>query len=392
MTNANRPLPYADDVETIPADEADDIQRVIQALELILARSQAKSGQFRADVHVKTHGYAQGEFRVLPNLPEELAQGLFEHDGVYPAVVRFSNAASQAQVDAIPDGRGMAIKVLEVEGDVVLADEQRGQTQDFVMINHPVFFARNVKDYLRLEQVLVQADDSSLATLQGALTGGDWNPLHWHWREMLAVARIAGQLPAHPASNTYFSMAPIRFGKYVAKYRAKPAGDRHDSYLDLVKRLGSQADAMRLALEETLRTQEVLFEFQVQLRTCRANDAHRRRHRRVAGKRIPVSYGRSPVTPASGDHITTAARCLPEPLVQRLACPRRTSSLGRHQPRPPLGLRTLVPPGVVSKQGRSWQSRRIPAKSADNLQLAICLLAHQHFQPRGSGEVALAKG
>ncbi|MHB1038538.1 MAG: catalase family protein [Pirellulales bacterium] len=267
MTNVNRSLLYADDVEAIPADEADDIQRVIQALELILARSQAKSGQFRADVHVKTHGYAQGEFRVLPNLPEELAQGLFEHDGVHPAVVRFSNAASQAQVDAIPDGRGMAIKVLEVEGDVVLADEQRGQTQDFVMINHPVFFARNVKDYLRLEQVIVQADDSSLATLQGALTGGDWNPLHWHWREILAVGRIAGQLPAHPASNTYFSMAPIRFGKYVAKYRAKPAEDRHDSYLDLIKRLGSQADAMRLALEETLRTQEVRFEFQVQLRS-----------------------------------------------------------------------------------------------------------------------------
>ena len=268
MTNTNRPLPYADDVETIPVDEADDIQRVIQALEVILARSQAKSGQFRADVHVKTHGYAQGEFGVLPNLPEELAQGLFEHDGVYPAVVRFSNAASHAQLDAVPDGRGMAIKVLGMEGDVVLADEQRGPTQDFVMINHPVFFARNVKDYLRLEQVIVQADDSSLVTLQGALTGGDWNPLHWHWREMLAVARIAGQLPAHPASNTYFSMAPIRFGKYVAKYRAKPAGDRHDSYLDLVKRLGSQADAMRLALEETLRTQEVLFEFQVQLRTA----------------------------------------------------------------------------------------------------------------------------
>jgi hypothetical protein len=267
MNNANRPLPYADDLETIPVDEADDIQRVIHALELILTRSQAKSGQFRADVHVKTHGYAEGEFRVLPNLPEDLAQGLFERDCVYPAVVRFSNAASQTQPDATPDGRGMAIKVLEVQGDVLLADEQRGPTQDFAMINHPVFFARNVKDYLRLEQVLEQADDSSFATLQGALTGGDWNPLHWHWREMLAVARIAGRLPAHPASNTYFSMAPIRFGKYVAKYRAKPAGDRHDSYLSLIKRLGSQADAMRLALEETLRTQEVLFEYQVQLRT-----------------------------------------------------------------------------------------------------------------------------
>jgi catalase len=267
MNNANRPLPYADDVESIPADEADDIQRVVRALELILARSQAKSGQFRADVHVKTHGYAHAELRVLPNLPDELAQGLFEHDGVYQAVVRFSNAASQVQADAFPDGRGMAIKVLAVEGDMVLVDEQRGRTQDFVMINHPVFFARNVKDYLRLEQVLVQADDSSLATLQGALTAGDWNPLHWHWREMLTVARIAGHLPSHPASNTYFSMAPIRFGKYVAKYRSKPAGDRHDSYLDLVKLLGAKVDAMRLALEETLRTQEVLFEFQVQLRT-----------------------------------------------------------------------------------------------------------------------------
>lgn len=35
----------------------------------------------------------------------------------------------------------------------------------------------------------------------------------------------------------------------------------------MLKRLGSHADAMRMALEETLRTQEVRFDFQVQLRT-----------------------------------------------------------------------------------------------------------------------------
>jgi hypothetical protein len=135
--------------------------------------------------------------------------------------------------------------------------------------------------------------------LQAGLTGGDWNPLNWHWREMLAVAQIAGQRPTHPASITYFSMAPIRFGNFVAKYRAKPAGDRHESYLALVQRLASQADAMRLALEDTLDTQEVLFEFQVQLRTSSADDAHRRRHGRVAGnanpriERSPTSYCRA---------------------------------------------------------------------------------------------------
>lgn len=267
MSTANSPLLYHDGVETIPADEVDDIQRVVEALQLILARSQAKSGEYRADVHVKTQGYAQGVLQVLPNLPDELAQGLFAHGGDYSAVIRFSNSAAKRQADAIPDGRGMAIKVHGVEGEMLPGDGQDSQTQDFVMINHPVFFLRNVKDYLRLEQVLVQADDSFLATIKGALTGGDWNPLHWHWREMLTVGRIVGQLPALPANKTYFSMAPIRYGKYVAKYRAKPVRDRYDSYLDLVKKLSFKSDAMRLALEETLRAEAVLFEFQVQLRT-----------------------------------------------------------------------------------------------------------------------------
>src|SRR5678816_1851718 len=216
MPISSQPLPYTDEVETIPSDEADDIQRVVQAIQMILARGMAKSGQFRADVHVKTHGYVQAEFRVLPNLPDELAQGLFKCEAVYPAVVRFSNAASQAHSDTIPDGRGMAIKVLGVESEETMYERQASPVQDFVMVNHPVFFARNVKDYLRFEQVLMEANDNPLATLQGALTGGDWNPLHWHWREMLTVAQIAGKLPVHPASNTYFSMAPIRYGNYVA--------------------------------------------------------------------------------------------------------------------------------------------------------------------------------
>jgi hypothetical protein len=267
IMNHSAPLPYAENVEVIPSDEAHDISRVVQALKAMLQRSRDKTGHFQGDVHVKTHGCAAAELRVLPNLPPELAQGLFKNERTFSAVVRFSNSASQPQADLIPDGRGLAIKVFGVEVDRLTSDDTSGSSLDFVMVNHPVFFARNVKDFLRLEQVLVSADDNPLVTVAQGLTGGNWNPLHWHWREALTAAQIAGHFPAHPASNTYFSMAPIRFGQYVAKYRVRPAGDLPGSWLDLASRLGTQPDALRLMLEETLRSQQLLFEFQIQLRT-----------------------------------------------------------------------------------------------------------------------------
>ncbi len=260
-------IPYAEIAENVPSDEAEDICRVVQALKALLQRNHDKTGHFYGDVHVKIHGCAEAEFRVLPNLPPELAQGLFKNERTFSAVVRFSNSASQPQPDLIPDGRGLAIKVFEVDGERPDSDEHGRRTQDFVMVNHPVFFARNVKDFLRLERVLVSADDNPLVTVAEGLTGGDWNPLRWHWREALTAVQIAGHLPAHPASNTYFSMAPIRFGQYVAKYRVRPAGDLPGTWLDLASRLGTQPDALRLMLEETLRSQQLLFEFQIQLRT-----------------------------------------------------------------------------------------------------------------------------
>lgn len=261
------PIPYADSVEVPPSDEAEDIRLAIQSLERILRQSREQSGHFQGDVHVKVHGCATGEFRVLPNLPADLAQGLFAQERTYSAAVRFSNSANQPQADFVPDGRGMAIKVSNIAGEQVLPGTGDTGTQDFVMVNHPVFFAGNVKDFIRFEQVLAAAKDDKLKALNEAFTGSDWNPLNWHWREALTAVQIAGHMPAHLGSNTYFSMAPIRFGKYVAKYRAKPAGELPGTFVDLVTRLGSEPDALRLILEGTLRSQQLLFEFQVQLRT-----------------------------------------------------------------------------------------------------------------------------
>jgi hypothetical protein len=267
MAATRDPIPYVESVELPPADEADDIRRAVQALEESLRRSQQQSGRRQRDVHVKAHGCATGELRVLPNLPDELAQGLFSRERTYEAVTRFSNAAPQPQPDFVPDGRGLAIKVLDVEGPRLESEANDAATQDFILVNHPVFFAANVKDFLRFERVLAAPQEKQLTALGEAFTAGQWNPLHWRWMEALRAAQIAGHLPAHPAQHTYYSMAPIRFGNYVAKCRAKPAGDLPGSLPDTLARLAGQANALRTMLEETLRSQQLLFEFQVQLRT-----------------------------------------------------------------------------------------------------------------------------
>lgn len=267
MSTRPTPVPYADDLEAPPPSEAEDIERIAHALETILARTEARSHKFRADVHAKTHGYARGEFQVLPDLPDELTQGLFAQPVTYPAIAHFSNSSSEPQADAIPDGRGLAIKVCGVAGSVLEVDSNTGPAQDFLMVNHPFFFARNVRDFLRIERVIERADGDALATLRGVVIGGDWNPLHWHWRETWNAVRIAGHFPAHPADNVYYSMTPIRFGNFMAKYRAKPIGDHQKSSWEMLKSLATNTDALRLALEDTLRAQPLSLEFQVQLCT-----------------------------------------------------------------------------------------------------------------------------
>lgn len=261
------PLLYAPDVEVIPHGEAADIQRSLQTLRTILQESTGALPYDHGQIHTKTHGRVHGELRTIPNLPPELAQGVFAGERTYEVVARFSNSATRSQADFIPDGRGLAIKLKNVNGPFALLDSDETGTQDFVMVNHPVFFARDVADFMRIEDLLVADPGNALVKLQQAFTGGEWNPLNWNWRGTVNAIQNASHLPSHPATNTYYSMTPIRFGRYVAKYRAKPAGDLGVSLVDIVSKLGNEKDGMRLMLEETLRSQHILFEFQVQLRT-----------------------------------------------------------------------------------------------------------------------------
>ena len=264
------PIPYSESVEAVPSDEEEDIRRIIDVLRGSMKQHLEQTGQYRRDVHVKTHSCAKAEFRVAADLPPELAQGLFGRPAVYSAVVRFSNSAPWVQRDAVPDGRGLAIQVEDVPGERVPLASTSTATQDFVMVNQSTFIVRNVKDYLRLEEARLEARDQPLR-LGAALAAKAWKTSTRPWRGALAAARVASQPPGHPASYTYFSMVPIRYGQYVAKYRVRPSNAVPESSLRSAAKALLHRDAMRRLLIASLARQALEFEVQVQLRTSDAS-------------------------------------------------------------------------------------------------------------------------
>lgn len=255
-------IPYSDDIETVPPDEDRQIAEIVKTIQELQQQKFRTQGRMLRDVHVKAHGCAEAEFQVLDGLPAELAQGLFTQPAIYPATVRFSNASSVAQADGLPDGRGFAIQVRGISGEF-LPGQERAQTQDFLMANHPVFIASDAADYLRLQQ-LRQTIGQGVTAIPRLLSGVTFNPFRWPWREFASVANVATQFPRHPAGYTYYSMTPFRYCKYVVKYRVQP----HDSSATgWLPEAAWQPDAMRQALERTLARQALQFDFQVQLRT-----------------------------------------------------------------------------------------------------------------------------
>jgi Catalase len=132
-------------------ENEEQLTKQIAAVSSATIHLQDQGGQRLAlrDTHPKAHGCVQAEFRVEDNLPPHLAQGVFVPGKRYPAWIRFSNGFPDAtQPDAKANVRGMAIKLLDVPGDKILPEEREAQTQDFILISHPVFFIDDAARYL----------------------------------------------------------------------------------------------------------------------------------------------------------------------------------------------------------------------------------------------------
>jgi hypothetical protein len=225
-------------------------------------RKQYAAGDARRDAHPKAHGCVRAEFHVLEHIPDTLAQGMFIPGSTYQAWIRFSNGSSDpTRADMKRDARGMAIKVLGVPGKKLLEDEDQAMTQDFIMINHPVFFATDPARYLSFMQ--------------------DSNSDHFYRRLLIPFdlgangTRIALETRSSRISNPlkarYWSMVPYQLGTGAHRQAVKYSARACSAGIDLLPDKPSH-DYLRDALKTSLQGGEACMAFLVQPRTSSSMD------------------------------------------------------------------------------------------------------------------------
>lgn len=180
------------------------------------ARAHAAGKPARRAVHAKQYGCVRGVFTVRGDVPEDARRGLFREAGKsWPALLRFSNGNGTAKPDTEKDLQGLAIKLIGVPGEKLLDDEKDAATQDFVLINHPVFVVATAKRFAELFEALL-AGRGTRYFLRG------FNPFRWRIHELRIALAMRGKKITDPLSTRYFSAVPSRLGPGAVKYSVRP--------------------------------------------------------------------------------------------------------------------------------------------------------------------------
>lgn len=245
--------------EIYAADEDDVIADIVDQLRQKMVEENP-TGPMRRDTHAKMYGVVKAEFIVEPHLPAELAVGIFRQAHTYQAWIRFSNQDTGNKPDIEQDIRGMAIKLMGVrnkkliDSDYATAPEQPNQphyclTHDFVLINPPMFIARNPAQF-----------NGMLKAMAGSL----WHKLIFFcshprlvWNLFHSMVRIA-----NPLQTRYHSTVPYMLGRRAVKYATIPIVTAPD-----LLPLEAEDNYLRTVMQAQLKRGDAYFDFCIQVQT-----------------------------------------------------------------------------------------------------------------------------
>jgi len=261
---------YSPDVETVPPDEADTIRELSDALRGILETTSRDYGHAVRAVHAKSHGIIRGELEILPGLSPDLAQGLFARPGRHPAIVRISTNPGDLLHDAISVPRGLALKVMGVEGRRLEGSE--GATQDFIFVNAPVFSAPDLATFLKSLRLLAETTDraeGAKRALSAVLQGAE-KAVEALGGESATLKTLGGAPNVHPLGETYFTQTAFRHGDHIAKLSLQPASASLTRHTGRVIDARGRPDAIRETVAADMQAGDAVWILRVQL--CRDLD------------------------------------------------------------------------------------------------------------------------
>jgi hypothetical protein len=247
-------------VERAPDGEAEAIKKIIKSEQQLL--------QLRIDhehlpspgkpvpraQHPKHHGCVTADFVVADDVPEELRFGVFSEPGKrFHAVIRYSNA--RVEDDRDTGGHGMAIKLMGVPGLKLLEGEEHELTQDFILLDSPVFFIKNAIEYASFEaaRVRMERNDSMFGKISIVVY------FLTHLAERQILKKIESNVSTNPLETQYWSAVPYKLGETGVKYMAKPVPDGPP-----IVAPAPSVDQLREAMKLHLQTRDASFDFFVQ--------------------------------------------------------------------------------------------------------------------------------
>lgn len=262
------PVRYSPDLEVPAPDEAETIAALTATLRGISETTLQDYGHAVRSVHAKSHGLLKGELEVLDGLPPELAQGLFARPARHPVVLRFSTNPGDILDDSIGVPRGVAVKVLQVDGARLPGSE--GETsQDFVMVNAPAFVTPDPKSFARSLKLLAATTDRSqgLKKAASAVLRGAERVVEALGGESGLLKSMGGHRHTHILGETFWTQVPLRYGDYVAKLSLVPATPALQALQDAPIETGGRPDALRDLVRDFFAAQGGVWELRAQLLT-----------------------------------------------------------------------------------------------------------------------------
>lgn len=267
-TVIHEPVHYNPALDPPEEDERELAEELARTMREIQETTFKDEGRALRSVHAKAHGLLKAKMEVPDGLPKTLSQGVFAKPGVYDVLMRFSTSPGDLMSDKVSTPRGLAIKILGVEGDR-LEGSEGATTQDFLFVNGPTFSAPNPKMFLANLKMLAATTDKAEGAKKGlsAALRVTESVIEAMGGKSATVRALGGEPPNHLLGETYFTQLPQRFGEFIAKLQLAPFSRNLQELAGQKVDLSESPDILREEVAGFFRSNSAVWELRAQLCT-----------------------------------------------------------------------------------------------------------------------------